>query len=84
MFTGKVKDVRRELHGSSAIGEAQLAGLDGHAAADHQGRPDDVKARIFVSGSRSALPAMPATISTSNRSRRPWRDRRDWASASPC
>ena len=60
MFTGKVKDVRRELRRGFAIGEARPAGLYSYAAADH---------------SRSALPTMSATISTSNRSRRPWRDR---------
>ena len=34
MFTGKVKDVRRELRGGFAMGEARLAGVDGYAGAE--------------------------------------------------
>jgi DUF917 family protein len=50
MFTGKVTDVRRELRGGFAIGEARLAGLAGDTGAEARIAIQNENLVLFVDG----------------------------------
>jgi DUF917 family protein len=50
MFTGKVTDVRRELRGGFAVGEARIAGLDRHAGAEARIAIQNENLVLYVDG----------------------------------
>ena len=49
-FTGKVADVRRELRGGFAVGEARLTGLGGHAGSEARIAIQNQNLVLFVDG----------------------------------
>ena len=49
-FTGKVADVRRELRGGFAVGEARLTGLGGHAGSEARIAIQNENLVLFVDG----------------------------------
>jgi len=50
MFAGKVTDVRRELRGGFAMGEARIAGVDGHAGQEARIAIQNENLVLYVDG----------------------------------